>query len=609
MLGVHVTPQAVHAVLMRSTATGFEPVRQFSRQRSLGEDPLGDFSPASMEMATPDSVPAADDGVTIQFGDGNASGGIDDLFLESEFAGLGLDDGTLEVGSPTMRKQGSPIVFELKDILEECRAAGFERPGLAFAIGTPDVDYVEITVPVEGDKKKANAKKGKKTAAKADPKAAAAPVRRERLMSLLPKSDVIYDKERVAFIPMTPRENLRRYMAVLPRPEEPVVDSLQLLREQQGMRRIAFRGISAEVPVLIGMARMAFQNDPHENTAIVRVGNEDTLVILLQGEQLHHCDHMRSVTTFDGPDTICSRVLLQQDVQGVGTVHNVIVLSEEREDELVQGFAAFYPEARVETLRSGIAKAGVSGPYGPLPTASMEAAGIALKTLIRKDSPFEDVNLLPKQLRKRGKAVDLSFSWHTIVVTVLLFMSVLFFMGLYLKQQGDIAEAEQRLAEYPPQALMSGTELQYRIDSLRLAQQRIMTSLSVLDSLLVGTDRWSQTLSRANTAAAGVGGAWVESWEPDGNDLVVTGFATARDHIVQLGARLNASIEEITFQEIREYPVYSYRLRLALPSDLPATVRYLREQAGEALPEPPVEPEPLAGTVALDDAGQPAVAQ
>ena len=615
VLGVHVTPQSVHAVLMRATATGFEPIRQFSRQRSLGEEPLGDFSPAGAEMATPDSVPAGEDGVTIQFGDGNTSGGIDDLFLESEFAGFGLDDGALEVAGPASRKLGSPIVFELKDILEECRVAGFERPGLAFAIGTPDVDYVEITVPAEGDKKKADAKKadakkGKKTTRKVDPKTANAPVRRERLMSLLPKSDVVYDKERVAFIPMTPREHLRRYMAVLPRPEEPVVDSLQLLREQQGMRRIAFRGISAEVPVLIGMARMAFQTDPHENTAIVRVGNEDTLVILLQGEQLHHCDHMRSVTTFDGPDTICSRVLLQQDVQGVGTVHNVIVLSEEREDELVQGFAAFYPEARVETLRAGIAKAGVSGPYGPLPTASMEAAGIALKTLIRKESPFEDVNLLPKQLRKRGKAVDMSFSWHTLVVTVLLFMTVLFFMGLYLKQQGDIAEAEQRLAEYPPQAMMSGTELQYRIDSLRLAQQQIMTSLSVLDSLLVGTDRWSQSLAHANTAAAGVGGAWVESWEPDGNDLVVTGFATARDHIVQLGTRLNASIEEITFQEIREYPVYSYRLRLALPNDLPATVRYLREQAGEALPTPPVEPEPLAGTVALDEAdAEPVIAE
>jgi hypothetical protein len=613
VLGVHVTPQTVYAVLIRQTGLGFEPIRQFSRQRSLGaENAAAEMAPLAMELATPESVPVADDGITIQFGSG--SGGGDSLFLDSEFAGMGLDDVSVDAASPaTPRRTGSPIVFELKDILEECRVAGFEKPGLSFVIGTPDVDYVEITVPADGDKKKdarkADPKKAEARKAKAakeskkaetDAKGVSTPVKRDRLMALLPKTDAAYDKERVAFIPMTPRENLRRYLAVLPRPEEPVVDSLELLREQQGMRRVPFRGISAEVPVLIGMARMAFPTDPHENTALVRVGAEDTLVVLLQGDQLHHCDHMRSVTTFDGPDTICSRVLLQQDVQGIGTVHNVIVVSEEREDELVQGFAAFYPEARVETLRAGIAKVGVAGPYGPLPTQAMEAAGVALKALIRKESPFEDVELLPKQLRHGGKRLDFSFSWHTLVVTVLLFMSVLFFVGLYFKQNSDIAEAERRLAEYPPQASMSGTELQYRIDSLRMAQQQITTSLNVLDSLLYGSDQWSQTLARMNTAAAGVGGMWAESWQPESEDILLTGYATSRDRIVQLATRLNASIEEATFQEIREFPVYSYRLRFPLPFELPATVRYLREQAGETIPPPPARPEPLAGSIPLN---------
>ena len=579
VLGVHVTAQTIYAVLMRPAGDTYEPVRQFSRQRSAS----GASEPASLDTLTPDAGPltSEDDGVTVQFG-----GGMADPFLDSEFSNYGDSGG--ESLSMAPESTGSPIVFELKDILEECSAAGFDRPDIAFVVGAPDVDYVEVTVPSEGDKK------GKKDSGGS--------VKRERLLALLTSGGATYDKERVAFVPMTARDSQQRYLAVAPSAGEPVARSLSLLREQQGMKRISFRLMTAEVPVLIGMARLVFPTSPDENTAIVRVGAEDTLVILLQGNQLHHCDHMRSVTTFDGPDTICSRVLLQQDVQGVGTVHNVVVISDEREDELVQGFAAFYPDARVETLRAGMAKMGVAGPYGPLPTQSMEPAGAALKALMR-DAPFEDVNMLPKALRRRARRAPklaLSFAWHTLLVGILLFGSVVFFVGQYFMQQSEIAEAEQRLAEFPAQATMSAGQLQMRIDSLRLAQQRINSSLQILDSLLVGTDQWSQTLARTSTATSGAGGVWVESWDPSGRELSIDGFATSRDNVVRLAGRLNASIEELTFREIREHPVYEYRMRFSMPYELPASVRYLREQSRDAMPVPAPQPEPLADTVPLN---------
>ena len=424
-------------------------------------------------------------------------------------------------------------------------------------------------------------------------------MKRERLLSLVPKGDVAYERERIAFMPMTPRDGLRRYLAILPRPEEPVAESIDLLRQQQGMRRVPFRALDAEVPLLVGMARLAFPTEPHENTALVRVGTEDTLVVLLQGNQLHHCDHMRSVTTFDGPDTICSRVLLQQDVQGVGTVHNVIVISEEREDDLVAGFSAFYPDARVETLRAGIARVGIAGPYGPLPPQAMAATGTALKALLKKDGIFDDLNLLPKKLRgKASVRPTFAFAWHTAVVGVLLFLSVLFFVGLYFTQNRKIADAERRLAEYPPQATMSSAELQARIDSLQAVHTRITTSLQILDSLLIGSDQWTQTLARTTRAAAATGGVWVEEWTPSDSGLVLHGYATARGHVVQLAQRLNGSISEVTFKAIREFPVYEYRIQIQVPQELPQVARYLRERALEQA-APPTAPEPLENDVPL----------
>ena len=244
--------------------------------------------------------------------------------------------------------------------------------------------------------------------------------------------------------PRRPPALLRRHAdGVRARRAEPVHAPRAEPVPQDAAAHARGRGAAARRP----RAARASRPTPAENTALVRVGAEDTIVLLLVGGQLHHYEMMQSVTAFDGPDTICSRVLLQQDVQGVGTVHNVIVMAEERERELVQGFAAFYPEARVETLREGMARLGLVGPYGPLAPSLVEATGAALAGHLRpgKGSPFEDANLLPEALRRATRKFSLAFAWHTLVVAVLLFMSVLYFMYTYTQQK----EAHRRRPAAP----------------------------------------------------------------------------------------------------------------------------------------------------------------
>ena len=587
LLGVHVTPKQVYAVLVRPSADGYEPLRQFVRNRSDSQYGPGGVALSPDVQSEEPALEIAGDDPSVQFG------GAGEIDFTSEFAGLDLPtdaafDSVATAGAVAVQAQ--PIVFELRDILEEVARAGFARPALAFAVDAPDVAYAELVVPPE--KKKTGAKKDDAAKAAADAEAPSAPVKRERLVALLPDMGAPVDAKRAAFLPMTPRDGLRRYLAVAPTGSEPVAESLEMLREQPAHRKTPFKTIEAEVPLLVGLVRLTSAPEAHENTAVVRVGAEDTIVLLLTGPDLHHYEPMPSVTAFDGPDTICSRVLLQQAVQGVGTVHNVVVVAEEREKELVQGFAAFYPEARVETLREGLARLGLVGPYGPLAPVLVEAASAAVAGHLgrAKGSPFENVNLLPDALRKRKRRLDLSFSWHTLVVVALLFLSVLYFSYLFVSQKGEIARAEQTLAEFPPEAKMSIPQLQARIDSLRQRQQTLSAALSAMDSLLVGTDRWTQTSLRATRAAAQTGGIWIEDWTPQGNDVSLHGYATTRDNVVQIAQRLQATIEEVSFQNVREYPVYEYRVRFTQPPELPQITRVLREQ--EAGPAP--GPVPLA---------------
>ena len=580
VLGVHVTAERVYGVLVRPTGVGYEPLRQFVRNRA--ESQFGGTVGAT--ALSPDEVTAGEDLAFSEVADETVQfGGAAEIDFSAEFAGMGVTtDAPFEAPSTAAEVEATaqPVVFELRDILEECDGAGFGRPALAFAVAPPDVAYAEVVVPPE---KKGGKKDKKKAKAEAPDEGDQAPVKRDRLVELLPDLGFRPDKGRVAFLPMTPRDGLRRYLAVAPTPSEPVAESLEMLREQGPFRKTAFRTLEAEVPLLVGLVRRTLSPNPAENTAVVRVGAEDTVVLLLAGAELHHYELMQSVTAFDGPDTICSRVLLQQDVQGVGTVHQVVVVAEEREKELVQGFAAFYPEARVETIREGLAREGLVGPYGPLAPALVGAAGAAVAGHLHgvKGGPFEDANLLPPALLRRKRArVDLVFGWHTLVAGAALFLAALFFSYLYVSQEGQIAEAEQRLAEFPPEARMSAPQLQGRIDSLRGRQLALTASLEALDSLLVGTDRWTQTLLRTTRAAAQTGGVWIEEWTPQGTDVALSGYATTRANVVGLAERLGATIESVAFDEIRDYAVYTYQMRFTQPNELPQTARVLREQAG-----------------------------
>ena len=600
MLGVHVTPKQVYGVLIRPTAEGHEPLRQFVRNRSdsgagfsdtnaLSPDIVSDFG----DTAAPD---LSGDGVAITFGGGA------DIDFSSEFAGIGDLEGVAmdAVGAEPTAVHTQPIVFELKDILDECEKSGFGRPPLALAIGAPDVDYLEVAVPPEKQGKKKAAKKGKKAdPADRDAVAPTAPVKRDRLMALLAESvPGVPHKDRIAFVPMTARDGHRRYLAVLPQAGEPVAPSLEMLRQQGRHARTSFRTLEAEVPLLMGLSRLIVPGTPGENTAVVRVGAEDTVVLLLADGQLHHYELMQSVTAFDGPDTICSRVLLQQDVQGVGTVHNVVILADELERELVQGFSAFYPESHVETLRDGLARHGLVGPYGPLAPSLVEAAGAALVGSMKK-GPFENANLLPADLRKRKRSVGFSIAWHTVAVGVLLFLSVLFFAHLYVSQAEQISDAEQRLAEYPAEAQMTVPQLQARIDSLRQRQAQMAGTMAALDSLVVGNDAWTQTLLTSTRAASGTGGIWIEDLEPVGAELQITGFATSRDRVVGMAQRLAGTIDEMTYKDVRDYPVYEYRITFPMEGGLPQITRVLREQAGESLPVVPIDPADAALDAAL----------
>lgn len=578
VLGIAATPRAVHAVLLEQGPGGPAVVRRFSRQRALTAPAYGETVRQPLEQKKEQPVGGGDD-FTIEFGDGSPSSS--NLFLNSEFGTIDEDG---DNGASASAAQS--FDFELADILAEVKDAGYGDAVLAFVLNAAEAPFADIHLP-----EKKGGHHGRDTL----------------LEALATQYSGSFDADRAAFLPMSAgSESESRYLAVFPKLSDPVSATLTALRKGNDVTPQAVL-LDGELTVLMGLARAArdafgFQDRPSTeaaervqlfddegdepsegsaaaqdgNTLIVRAGAEDTLVVFLRGNIVHHAEILRSLTAFDQGETICSRVLLQQDEHGQADVHHILVLSEEREAELAETFEVFFPDAQVELLRTYLPE--MDDVEGDAATALAAACGVALRVLAGSPyaSSYEDVNFLPKKLSRRK--VRLPISAHMVATSVLIVITTIFFMTRYSTAETEMAAYRDRLEQVAPDEVNEDiTVLQARIDSMEHLYATYTRAIEVLDTLLIGSDRWSRMLENASKEASNVKGFWIESLAQEGSHITIAGNATSRDQVVMFASRVDGIIESLSFSEIREWPVYSYTMAVPVVDSLPQAASYLRK--------------------------------
>jgi len=527
---------------------------------------------------------------TIQVGDGSG-GGESAMFLASEFAGLGASE--KEKQGSSARNRSTPFAKQLREILAECAKLGYEHPAMAFCVGIPDVSYAELFVASTPDKpadRKAWSRKEKGTAGGAQD------VDRRLVLDLLKaQHQGSFDPARVAFLPMSPIKGQRRYLALVPEPGASVSTTLEVLTQQQRSQVPPARLLDTELTVYASLARRTLKPAENENTAIVRIGSEDTLILFLAGQQVRHFERLRSLTTYDPAETICSRVLLQQDEQKIGEVHHVLVLSESRPEQFEQTFASFYPHAAIAPVQSLLFKRGLQPSEEEeqgLRASSTAAAAIALRLLEGTDAadPFTTINLLPGKLRRKPKK-KLAFAWHTFVMLAVLFAVSLFFTNRYLDQQAEIDQSRMELRLNPPDPTMgSPAAVQARVDSIKQVYRQYTHALQVLDSLLVGSDQWSRTLEETARATNELSGVWFNAWQPNGSYIRIDGNARSRTRVAQLANRLSGEIQSTSFQDVNDVRIYPFTMVVPRPIGMPRVAEYLRDVADGHIKSPELSP-------------------
>jgi hypothetical protein len=201
----------------------------------------------------------------------------------------------------------------------------------------------------------------------------------------------------------------------------------------------AVRLVDTEISLYLGLARMALRmhrevprleaagdvdtDDASPSlspatTLVVRAGADDTLVMFLRGEAPMYVERLRSLTSTDAPDTICSRILLQQDEYGVGEVQHVLVLSTDREGELVESFKLFFPDAIVERLAEHVPvrEARSSRAMADVQSSRPRPPAFASRVASVRKAPSSPINFVIRKVHA-SSAPKLPFTWHVGVMS------------------------------------------------------------------------------------------------------------------------------------------------------------------------------------------------
>ena len=548
-LGVYVGPETLDAVLVRQSGDRFEPLQRFTRPRARQEELK---TADQMATALPGLSGADDNDYTLQVGGDWGGGGA------APAAPSG--DGAAPAGGVS----GRPFAPALKEILAECAAAGYRDVPVAFCLTAPEVSYVEVLAAADGaDKDGMDAKKS------FDKKRIA-----ERVRERAPGADV----SRMAVVPLV-GEGPDRVLAVAVDANDPVSATLSALAEHGDAAPAAAR-LDAEATLLAAVVAQAHPT-AGERTVVVRVGTEDTLALFFDGPALVGVERLRSLSAYDLPETVASRVLLQLDARKAGEPDTVYVASTGRADALLSQFGGFFPNAAVEPLDAALLGLGVDVPQdegayraGPLVAAAAGARELS------DWSVGPDVHLLPTKLRRRRRSSG--FAWPPVVAGALAALVLVFGVVRYVSADREIDRLEEDLRQNPPVLPDENPDLlQARVDSLDRAFATYTRALDVLDSLLVGSDQWIRTMRGVTRSTISTGDTWLLDWTPQGGEILLTGEALSRPQVVELARRLDGTIQTLQYTDIGPRRVYQFEMLTPIDVGTPEVALYLRDVAAK----------------------------
>jgi Tfp pilus assembly protein PilN len=196
------------------------------------------------------------------------------------------------------------------------------------------------------------------------------------------------------------------------------------------------------------------------------------------------------------------------------------------------------------------------------------AISIAWEKLQPKNPHFYRINLIPQRIREEQRKMKLA--WHGILLLIVLFAATAGLTVLGLQKGEQIRTMSSQLA-YERKQVKEQRAIVVQINDLESRSASLVQATNTLDTLLLNSEKYSETLDTLAIAAGGLRNMWINEIKPDADgNIAITGFSLTRPSVPTFSHLVGqTNMREISVQEIGKKKVYRFDVSLHVPDAYP----------------------------------------
>lgn len=321
---------------------------------------------------------------------------------------------------------------------------------------------------------------------------------------------------------------------------------------------------------LLNMVHGHFRFMPEEIVHVINVGKDETRIYILRGGDLIYIAPavQQGSTDREFVTMLNNRIELAAENAGYPKADSVVLCGYAEDIGLKEEILSNNPNVvfrSLSRLRIGYSndeKLAQEMRHYLVPISA------AWAKLDPKSPHFYHISVVPQKIRDEQKVMKLA--WHGVVLLLLLFSVATGLTLLALNKHMEIATLTEQL-EYERKQM---AEQQVIIDQINVLEQRsasVMNATNTLDTLLMNSEVWSETLDTLALAVGNLHDLWISEMKPekDGSFSVI-GYSITRASVPSISDNIGKTVmREIAVQEIGKKKLFRYDIKLNLDDAYP----------------------------------------
>ena len=376
--------------------------------------------------------------------------------------------------------------------------------------------------------------------------------------------NVTIDQENLEYVELADKA----WMAVFLSGEITCIRLINSLAQYNGKRNYKIQSVkSAEISLAYYIAKTK-KFFPDDFSLIVYIGKEYSKLIFLHGRKLKHIGSTLDIgkVNLHTYDVYFSKILLEMENGGISSLDNIIVCGEDDSENIILSFYGTFPEANVSKMDfSDLDLLDLNSETKENLSAFSVPIAAAVDFFDEESELHKGINLLPRYVKEDQKFIQ--FGWHGYAMLPLLFVTTFFLTQTFLKNQREINSINDQLT-IQHVLLRQNQDILNKINEIEGRLNNFGATQAILDSVSVGTEVWSNALSKIADFFSNRKNIWLTKMNMGEDGRVnLEGYALSKDVLTEFAYMLkSAELKGIYYETLRDKNSYRFTMNFNVSS-------------------------------------------